>query len=128
MNFKRINILAFICLISVNQATATQLPFIGTLHFNFEGGSSTEQSITIQKNGMTTIKWYGDAETAILYRGRYQQYLPININIYPDKHYYKIANSKQILRLDKNKKLENDCQPKYISDDEYDERCIAELY
>lgn len=59
-------------LLASNFAMAqTKLPFIGTRHFNFMGGSGTEQSITIDKNGVATLKYYGRVSSGVSWNGKF---------------------------------------------------------
>ena len=47
------------------------LPFIGKKAFNFQGGSGTGYSISIEKNGNTVIKFYPTGGTSISYKGKF---------------------------------------------------------
>jgi len=57
-------------------APAEPLPFIGKKFFNFMGGTGTEQSITIKKNGHTVIQLCGDPATGgtceVEYKGAFK--------------------------------------------------------
>lgn len=46
-------------------------PFIGTKFFNFHGGDSSEQSITILADGTTTVKFIGRGENHVFYQGKF---------------------------------------------------------
>ncbi len=48
-----------------------KLPFLGTRSFNFDGGSGTGHSITIKKDGSTTVKIHGTVSTLVLYKGKF---------------------------------------------------------
>lgn len=48
-----------------------KLPFLGTRSFNFYMGSGTGHSITIKKDGSTTVKIHGTVSTEVLYRGKF---------------------------------------------------------
>ncbi len=57
---------------SKSQGSSTEeLPFVGTRLFNFEGGSGTGQSITIEADGTTTVKAHGTMQTFIRYTGKF---------------------------------------------------------
>lgn len=53
-------------------AAEIDLPFIGTRFFNTAGGSGTEESITIKKDGSTIIKVHGKTGTGIEYKGKFR--------------------------------------------------------
>lgn len=98
--------------------TNSKLPFIGTKEFNFMGGSATNQSITIKKDGSTTILFHGMSGNVVEYKGKFKNPLPLR-NDDGTTYYYEIKGNK-ILQLDENKKL--DCTMQ--QDDNF---CIAEL-
>jgi hypothetical protein len=55
-----------------NIAVAQQkIPFTGTRYFNFMGGSGTEQSITVEKNGVATLKHYGVVSSGVSWKGKF---------------------------------------------------------
>jgi hypothetical protein len=65
-------------------ATAGQnqnLPFVGTRHFNFMGGTATGHEITIKKNGSTTIihnyRSFGKYIYGVDYKGKFSN--PITV-------------------------------------------------
>ena len=99
-------------------AKTPKLPFVGTKYFNFMGGSATGQSITIKKDGSTTILFHGMGGDVVEYKGKFQNPIPLK---YEDgtRYYYEIKGN-QIRDLDENKKL--GCTMK--QDDDF---CIAEL-
>lgn len=102
---------------------AGNLPFVGTRVFNFSGGNATEESITIKKDGTTVIKAHGTSGSFVLYKGKYQQYLPIHDGgkLY---NYYRVQGN-TIQRLNTKKQLENDCY-KIGADGEVP--CVVTLY
>jgi hypothetical protein len=53
------------------ESPSGELPFVGTRLFNFEGGSGTGQSITIEADGTTTVKAHGTMQTFIRYTGKF---------------------------------------------------------
>ncbi len=53
------------------ESPSTELPFVGTRFFNFEGGSGTGQSITIEADGTTTVKAHGTMQRSIRYTGKF---------------------------------------------------------
>ncbi len=103
-------------LLSGNGVLAGQkqkLPFIGTRYFNFMGGTGTNQSITIDKNGKTTISkffhgtFHGTGSTGVVYQGKFSN--PITINYYGDIYKY-LFKDNNIYILDKDGKIEKDCR------------------
>jgi hypothetical protein len=54
---------------TIESAPEKQLPFVGTKRFNFLNGSGTGQSITIEADGITTVKLHGTANTSVSYSG-----------------------------------------------------------
>ncbi len=48
-----------------------RLPFIGTKYFNFIGESGTEESITIEKDGTATLKFYGLISQGVIWKGKF---------------------------------------------------------
>ncbi len=114
--------LALITATSPALASSQKLPFVGTRSFDFAGGSGTEQSITINKNGMATIKFHGTASTGVTYRGKYRTYLPDG-----DGGYYQIkGNTIQWLDANKNLKYGGVCGGWGLVDSDSDV-CIAKL-
>ncbi|MDD4929905.1 MAG: hypothetical protein PHP85_11560 [Gallionella sp.] len=55
----------------------SQIPFIGSRTFNFDGGSGTGQSVTIKENGRTLVQSYGTSGTFVDYEGFFSN--PINL-------------------------------------------------
>ncbi|USZ14890.1 hypothetical protein NGM44_00360 [Moraxella sp. FZFQ2102] len=113
--------LALLIATSPALAKAQKLPFVGTRYFNFAGGMGTEESITITKKGNVTIKLYGKSAIGVLYKGKYQNPIPIDGGAY----YYQIKGS-QIHMLDENKKLEYACHGFGLVNPD-SEACIAHL-
>lgn len=106
------------------QAT-NQLPFVGTRYFNFDGGTGTERSITIAKNGQTTVKAHGLYAIDTIYQGNYQN--PLLIQDGNSRYYYQIKGD-DIYMLNKDKQLEQGCYPTNERENFDDTRCIATLY
>jgi hypothetical protein len=81
-------------------ATAQQrLPFIGTRYFNFMGGSGTGQSITIEKDGTFTMKFYGKVKTSVTNRGKFSNPLILDDGskyLLKDNKIYSITPNGQI--------------------------------
>jgi hypothetical protein len=81
-------------------ATAQQkLPFIDTRYFNFMGGSGTGQSITIEKDGAFTIKFYGKVKTSVTNRGKFSNPLILDNGggyLFKDNKIYSITPDSQI--------------------------------
>ncbi len=100
--------LALITATSPALASSQKLPFVGKRSFNFYGGSGTDLSITINKNGTATIKSYGSlaagGQAYTTYRGKYRTYLPDG-----DGGYYQIKGN-TMRWLDANKQLKYDCE------------------
>ncbi len=90
------------------------LPFIGTRYFNFMGGNGTEESITINKDGTTSIKIYGKYGTGIEYQGKFSN--PITLD----------DGSGWLLKDGKIYSLEGGKIAKGCMDDEAP--CVSELY
>ncbi len=84
---------------------ATHLPFIGEKGFNWVGGYGTGETIAINANGYTVIKFHGTSETEVFYKGRYKQFIPMDGGNY----YYKVIGKNSIAMLDKNKKQMYGC-------------------
>lgn len=62
------------CETSLSDTPITQqkrFPFIGTKYFNFAGGSGTWQSITIQKDGIAILRFYGVVSQATTWKGKF---------------------------------------------------------
>lgn len=61
---------------STHGIAGMDLPFIGKRSFNFYGGTGTEESIEIKKDGTTIIKSYSDPTLnyppSIKYRGKFK--------------------------------------------------------
>lgn len=81
-----------------------KLPFIGEKNFNFAERFGTEYSIKISKNGMTTVTLNALQSSEVLYKGKYQNPIPID----GGEYYYRI-NGKFIEQLDKNKQISHEC-------------------
>ncbi|WLF83954.1 hypothetical protein [Moraxella sp. ZY210820] len=96
-------------------SNAQNLPFVGTRHFNFDTGSGTGQSITIRKDGTTTIKLHGVVSTGVIYKGKYKSLMPV------ENGYYKIVGNK-IQWLDERKNV-MECPTPY----NYEAKCIQTL-
>ncbi|MDO4251201.1 MAG: hypothetical protein Q4C68_06795 [Moraxella sp.] len=107
-----------------SQSASTKLPFVGIRYFNFDGGTGTERSITITKNGQATIKLHGMYSIDTIYQGKYQN--PLLIKDDGSSYYYQIKGDK-IYMLNKDKKLEHGCYPNERENFD-DDRCIANLY
>ncbi len=105
--------------------TSGKLPFVGTRYFNFDGGTGTERSMTITKNGQVTIKLHGLYSIETIYQGKYQN--PLLINDTGSSYYYQIKGD-NIYMLNKDKKLEHGCYPTNERENFDDDRCIAKLY
>lgn len=88
---------------------AANLPFVGTKYFNFAGGSGTEESIKISRNGHTVIMAHGVGGNFVEYSGKYKN--PITLDNYPDIK-YKIINKNKIALLDDKGRVE-DTTPLY---------------
>ncbi len=108
-----------------SKSASTKLPFVGTRYFNFDGGTGTERSMTIAKNGQTTIKLHGLYSIETIYQGKYQN--PLLIKDVGGSYYYQIKGDK-IYMLNKDKKLEHGCYPTNERENFNDDRCIANLY
>lgn len=93
-----------VSMVSLPALAKPDLPFNGTRHFNFMGGSGTGQSIHIDNKGLTTIKLHGTTSTGILYKGPYQKNMPLD-----DGGYYGIIGKDTITMLDKNGNQEYGC-------------------
>lgn len=104
--------------------TSGKLPFVGTRYFNFDGGTGTQRSMTITKNGQTTIKLHGLYSIETIYQGKYQN--PLLIKDADSSYYYQIKGDK-IHMLNKDKQLERGCYPTERAGFD-DDRCIAKLY
>ena len=67
------------------------LPFTGTRYFNFIGGSGTQQSITIDPNGLVTLRSYSaGGNVSVDYEGMYENPLLTpagNYRVHADKIY-----------------------------------------
>jgi hypothetical protein len=95
-------------LLSSNGVIAGQkLPFVGTRYFNFMGGTGTNESITIEKNGTITLKYvdhfsgrHGDP--VVLYKGKFSN--PIKLK---DGTGYLLKGNK--IYLLENGKIEKGC-------------------
>ncbi len=91
-----------------------KLPFIGTRYFNFMGGTGTNQAITIDKNGKTTISknfhgtFHGTVSTGVVYQGKFSN--PITINDRGIIIYKYLFKENKIYILDKDGKIEKDCR------------------
>jgi hypothetical protein len=95
-----------------------KFPFIGTRYFNFMGGTGTNESITIEKNGTTTLKYVGHlsgrfGDPVILYKGKFSN--PIKLK---DGKAYLLKGNK--IYLLKNGQIQKGCRRE-------DEVCEAEL-
>lgn len=90
-------------------------PFIGTKNFNFMGGNGTEESITIRKNGQTTIKLLGTTGTLTEYKGKFHN--PITTK---DGSGYQFKDGK-VYSLDHGKPAKG-CKGDPDSD------CVSDLY
>jgi hypothetical protein len=113
-SMKIIKLIALSALISVEVLAGNvvfakeKLPFIGMRWFNIYGGSGTGQSITIEKNGRTTIRVHGTVSTGIMYEGKFSN--PIAINEGGEIHKYLLRNNK-IYGLGKNGVILRGCWP-----------------
>lgn len=94
------------------------LPFNGTRHYNFMGGSGTGESIHINKNGYTTIKIHGKDGSGIIYQGAYKKMIPV----YDNENYYTIIGNNAITMLNEKGNQEFGCSG------EETEACISQLY
>jgi hypothetical protein len=54
-----------------NRAVSERLPFVGTRYFNFEGGSGTGQSLTLQSDGSFSLESQGVFGSSVTARGRF---------------------------------------------------------
>jgi hypothetical protein len=107
-NFITLAILLLISILFGDMAMAKEkLPFVGVRRFNLYGGSGTGQSITIDRNGKTTIKVHGTVSTEIIYKGKFSN--PITINSYGQIYKYLFKKNK-IYELDKNGKTKENCK------------------
>jgi len=66
-----------VCVASAYSADKSSLPFTGKRFFNFYGGSGTGHSISIKKDGTTTIAIHGTSGSSTLYKGKFAN--PINL-------------------------------------------------
>lgn len=89
-------------------AFAQNLPFVGERTFNFEQSACSEQSISIDKSGNTTVQFVGCNDSVTLYQGKYQAYLPTNWGDDIDKGFYQIKGD-TIYALDKDKQPLKGC-------------------
>ncbi len=94
---------------------AETLPFVGKRLFNFMGGSGTEQSITISKDGKTKIMFHGVTSSSTEYKGKFTN--PIKLK---DGTGYLFKDDKVYL-LQKNGKVEQGCKDDGVP-------CVSELY
>lgn len=63
-----------ICQSDLRDIPVTQelrLPFIGTKYFNFMGGSGTWESITLEKDGNATLRFYGIVSQEVTWKGKF---------------------------------------------------------
>ncbi|CAK0754094.1 exported hypothetical protein [Gammaproteobacteria bacterium] len=107
---------AFLSIFSTCGVAATDLPFVGTRHFNFYGGNGTGRSITIKKDGSTVIKIHGTVSTGVEYKGKFTN--PIKMK----EGYGYLIKGQKIYQLDKNGEVGNDCSPTSES-----EKCETDL-
>lgn len=104
---------------ATNVITKPVYPFIGTRHFNFAGGSGTEESIQIKEDGTVILRSYGaGGSSGVNYKGKFT-------NPVPNGHegYYLIKGNK-IYWLGKNKKVEVGCR---LTDDGTEKPCVETL-
>ena len=116
--FKQFTLASLILLTTFPAVAKTDLPFIGTRHYNFMGGSGTGQSINISKSGYTTIKLHGKSSTAIIYQGVYKKMIPA----YDNENYFMIIGNNAITMLD------NKGNQLFGCSGEETEACVKELY
>lgn len=103
----------------------SELPFVGERSFAF-GIDGSDNTITVAKNGNTTITNHrlGDSQTT--YQGKYHPYLPIKKD--GKTILYLHIKGDNIQLLDVNKKLQHGCFTyKSGLDDTADKPCITEL-
>lgn len=89
------------------------LPFIGSRHFNFFGGSGTGYEIEIGSNGKCKVTLNGTSDSTVLYEGVFSN--PLHL---PDYLLYIEGN--HIYSLDKEGNVQNDCRD--------GKPCVSELY
>lgn len=117
-----ISIILVLTGISSAIANSTQLPFVGTRHFNFYGGTQTAQSLTIYKNGDIVLEIFDtSSETIRIKKGKYAKLIPVG-----DGYYYKIIKNK-IYIVDKKEEVQSgECAT--IIGGELRNICISELW
>jgi hypothetical protein len=75
-----------------------KLPFIGTRFFNFDGGSGTGRSLTIQADGIAIVKLHGTTDTSVEYSGKFSN--PITQNggrlLLKDEKIYRLSTNGEI--------------------------------
>lgn len=97
--------MALCVLLLASTATAGKpaLPFVGTRLVNFEGGTGTGYAIAIAPDGHTQVFHLGVCETAVMYRGPYQERLPLDVDV-------AMALTKTRARLLRRGKLATSCE------------------
>ena len=86
-----------ICNIAQRISATDKPPFVGEKSFNFMGGSGTGQSITIKKNGETTIILHGTSDSAVLYKGKFSNPIVAKDGsgwLFKDNKIYQTTNGK----------------------------------
>lgn len=116
--------LALLTAASPALANSQKLPFVGTRYAATDDGALVGYKISINKNGNTIVVLTSNFYDDVMYKGKYQQFIPINGPSY--RTYLQIKNNKAYF-LDRNKNLVYNCSFGGDGDLLEDQPCIIPL-
>lgn len=105
--------LSFYLFIFISFTALGQYPFMGKRYFNFFGGSGTEFSIKIDKEGNTKIIFHGTISETIVYEGIFKDTIPIGDFHGLSSSEYILLNKNSASLLGKDMKIIKGCRDEF---------------